>query len=98
MEPGGDSRDLRYFARSRSLDLRVSSLACVYSKPGSPFRLAWDALSMFVLLYDVIMMPMKVFETSGEEAQVLEVALWVTQVFWSLDLVASFFVGYYARG
>jgi len=63
--------------------------------PGSPFFLSWNVLFMLVLCYEVIVFPLNVFNIAGHSvAYALSVA---SVVFWTMDLVLSFFVAYYDK-
>eukprot|EP00401_Gymnodinium_catenatum_P026181 CAMPEP_0117458158 /NCGR_PEP_ID=MMETSP0784-20121206/783_1 /TAXON_ID=39447 /ORGANISM="" /LENGTH=775 /DNA_ID=CAMNT_0005251661 /DNA_START=77 /DNA_END=2404 /DNA_ORIENTATION=- len=87
-------------AASRSYNpsshLAEGSFRCLYSAPGSLRRTIWDVATVAALMYDVVMMPMAAF--SLEDYQFTRAMIWVIQFFWSADMVANFFVGYYHRG
>lgn len=64
--------------------------------PASPIRLCWDVASMVFLLYDVIVIPIGAYKP--ERTFFLNFMDWVTLIFWSNDIVASFFTGYVHAG
>jgi len=70
------------------------------SRPSSPRRILWDALSVLVMGYDLVFIPLQVFETDDAVDAVLpyyEISL-LTTLFWSMDLGISFFAGYHKGG
>lgn len=66
------------------------------SQPSSRGRLSWDITGMVLLAYDIIMVPVQVFEPS--ESVFLQLLNYVTGGFWTFDLIASFLVGYHIEG
>jgi len=64
--------------------------------PTSRFRLFWDLASLFLLIYDSIMIPIGLF--NPEEHLLLTSMDWIILIFWTLDMVASLFTGYVERG
>ncbi len=56
----------------------------------------WDSFAATILMYDVISIPLRFFDPP--EHSLTDFMGTVAQVFWSIDLVASFFVGYYNNG
>jgi hypothetical protein len=61
--------------------------------PGGLFRLTWNALSLFLILYDVLMMPMSVFGVG--EGSFFEVLEWLFTIFWTLDVLLTFRTGFF---
>lgn len=61
--------------------------------PLKPFRMSWDIASLFMVLYDIIMIPMGFFDMP-EDDPVLKVLEWCTRIFWTVDIVTSFVSGY----
>lgn len=90
----------RTLTRARSVEILNESLrdpcAVLVQAPDSTQRLVWDLLGMFLLLYDTIVIPLGAFEP--EESGFLKAMDWVTLIFWSLDMVASFLTGYVDQG
>jgi len=64
--------------------------------PTSPFRLVWDVAGMALVFYDVAMIPMSVFDLSDN--WFLIGMNWLTLMFWSCDIVASFLTGFFHDG
>lgn len=52
--------------------------------PDSNVRIAWDMGSLFMVVYDMIMIPMQFFEMP--ETTFLLAMDWTTRVFWTLDM------------
>lgn len=59
--------------------------------PTAKKRLVWDLISMVCLLWDCITIPLQVFDRP--ESDLTEVMAWMTRVFWTFDIPASFFTG-----
>ncbi|CAJ1357918.1 unnamed protein product [Effrenium voratum] len=64
--------------------------------PNSPKRICWDLAGVLVLLYDLIMIPMYTAFPLAPNV-FLTFMTGVTLGFWTLDILACFCVGYYAR-
>jgi hypothetical protein len=61
-------------------------------KPDSSRRLVWDILGIFVLLLDLIWIPMQVFEPPDT---LLIITLgWVSLLYWTLDVFVTFNTGF----
>eukprot|EP00931_Biecheleriopsis_adriatica_P040627 TRINITY_DN23289_c0_g4_i1.p1 TRINITY_DN23289_c0_g4~~TRINITY_DN23289_c0_g4_i1.p1 ORF type:complete len:664 (+),score=118.38 TRINITY_DN23289_c0_g4_i1:62-2053(+) len=64
--------------------------------PNCRERLVWDLAGVVVLVYDLVMIPVKLsFEP--EDSPFTVVLGWCTMIFWTLDMFASFFVGYQTK-
>lgn len=61
--------------------------------PQSRKRLFWDALSVAMIGFDVIMLPMIYGMSISETVEVLAVE-WVCTIFWSIDMFMTFVTGY----
>lgn len=61
--------------------------------PASRFNMIWCWVSLFVLAYELFMLPLRVFTLPDK------VALWwlntIAVVFWTFDTLLNFFVGYF---
>lgn len=66
------------------------------SKPGSKHRLAWDLFGGVLILYDLVIIPLSVF--SPPETLFLIFMDWMTLIFWTLNIPASFLVGFVQSG
>lgn len=65
--------------------------------PDSLSRTLFEATSMFMLLYDAFVMPYRLaWYQSEEEAAVdaLSVSMWITRIFWTIDLPLSLVTGF----
>jgi hypothetical protein len=63
--------------------------------PSSNARLTWDILGIPILTWDLITIPMQVFELGGPGDDMMGIADWVTLVYWTIDVPASFLTGFY---
>eukprot|EP00928_Gymnodinium_smaydae_P092420 TRINITY_DN7629_c0_g1_i1.p1 TRINITY_DN7629_c0_g1~~TRINITY_DN7629_c0_g1_i1.p1 ORF type:complete len:699 (-),score=87.43 TRINITY_DN7629_c0_g1_i1:194-2290(-) len=68
----------------------------VISFPGSTPRMIWDLLGGMLILYDMIVIPMVVFEPPAH--WFTTTMDWLTLVFWTLNVGATVTVGYVANG
>mmetsp|Transcript_64518 Transcript_64518/g.154083 ORF Transcript_64518/g.154083 Transcript_64518/m.154083 type:complete len:856 (-) Transcript_64518:44-2611(-) len=66
------------------------------SMPHSRFRLAWDLIGAFLILYDLIVIPLRVFEFP--ENTFTTTMDWVTLIFWTVNMGASCCLGYIQDG
>mmetsp|Transcript_33838 Transcript_33838/g.79089 ORF Transcript_33838/g.79089 Transcript_33838/m.79089 type:complete len:1025 (-) Transcript_33838:130-3204(-) len=64
--------------------------------PSSPPRLAWDLVSLLILGFDAIFIPLAAFGLPDYDFIVW--MMWITTVFWSLDIGASFMTGFHHNG
>eukprot|EP00928_Gymnodinium_smaydae_P024000 TRINITY_DN19572_c1_g1_i2.p1 TRINITY_DN19572_c1_g1~~TRINITY_DN19572_c1_g1_i2.p1 ORF type:complete len:321 (-),score=62.75 TRINITY_DN19572_c1_g1_i2:223-1185(-) len=64
--------------------------------PSSKKRLTWDFMGMLLIIYDMIMLPIQVFEPAGNTFT--DIMAWLARIFWTLDLPMSFLVGYLCGG
>eukprot|EP00928_Gymnodinium_smaydae_P045276 TRINITY_DN30203_c0_g1_i1.p1 TRINITY_DN30203_c0_g1~~TRINITY_DN30203_c0_g1_i1.p1 ORF type:complete len:867 (-),score=236.05 TRINITY_DN30203_c0_g1_i1:158-2758(-) len=77
-------------------DLEALQRAYFVVRPTSPIRMLWDALSLLVIIYDLLFLPLAAFNYS--ELDISHVLSKFTTVFWSIDLPFNFFVGYHVMG
>ncbi|CAE7211785.1 unnamed protein product, partial [Symbiodinium sp. KB8] len=70
---------------------------CVLSPSGN-FRNVWDLLGVLCLMWDVIMIPLQMFDLDLD----LQVGLdWLSRLemmFWAMDMLLAFFTGFVDRG
>jgi CRP-like cAMP-binding protein len=65
--------------------------------PGQPTRVVWDLTGMFFISYEMLSIPMHM--AFQPEPHIITTMMgWVTLVFWSMDMFASLFTGYYKNG
>lgn len=86
------SKKTRYGAEFRTQGI----LQCLVSRPSSPRQIVWDIFSILFMSMDVLMVPMQAFPIPQTNA--IKVLDWVTLIFWSLDILNSFFTGYHQNG
>lgn len=60
--------------------------------PSSFTRAVWDIMSLLLVAYDMVFLPMGFFDLPDNA--VFEFAQWVTRVFWTMDIAMSFLSGY----
>jgi len=56
----------------------------------------WDLLGLLFILWDTFMIPMQVFEFEKDTFR--NTVDWVTLFYWTLDMIQSFFTGYFQEG
>eukprot|EP00747_Dinoflagellata_sp_TGD_P194498 gnl/TRDRNA2_/TRDRNA2_61986_c0_seq1.p1 gnl/TRDRNA2_/TRDRNA2_61986_c0~~gnl/TRDRNA2_/TRDRNA2_61986_c0_seq1.p1 ORF type:complete len:742 (+),score=129.03 gnl/TRDRNA2_/TRDRNA2_61986_c0_seq1:103-2328(+) len=64
--------------------------------PASSRRLWWDCVGMLVLGYDLVMIPIQTCFHPPSDSFMDDMS-WVTLIYWSVDIPASFCVGYYEK-
>jgi len=70
---------------------------CV-AHPSSTGRVCWDVAGVGFLLYDIIAVPLNAFNSFLDfESEALLCLNLVTAVYWTIDMIASFFVGYHTK-
>lgn len=62
--------------------------------PNTLRRIFWDVLCITFNLYDIIVLPLSFFDLNAESHILLTIMAWITRVFWTLDIPASFITGY----
>ncbi|CAK9014559.1 Potassium voltage-gated channel protein eag (Ether-a-go-go protein) [Durusdinium trenchii] len=75
--------------------LAVSCMPGVIS-PSGTYRMIWDLLGLLFILYDTFMIPMQVFDI--DKNGFVGTFDWITLLFWTFDMVQSFFTGYFKEG
>jgi hypothetical protein len=70
--------------------------ARLIAHPASPQRLVWDCAAMALLLWDVVMIPMSAY--TPLRSTFFRIMDWVTLLFWTSDMVASFLTGFMHQG
>lgn len=66
------------------------------ASPMSLRRLLWDITGMILIGYDLIVIPLQSFDPP--ETRFSEAMGFITTIFWTLDIVSSFLVGYHTDG
>lgn len=73
---------------------KADNRICSYPlRPDSVTRIIWDSLSMILVLYDVIVLPLHFLELP-EDDPFLSTMAWITRLFWTLDMFVSICSGY----
>jgi hypothetical protein len=62
--------------------------------PDSITRIAWDIVGIFVLMVDLIWIPMQVFEPYDTIG--ISLLSWSTLLYWTIDILLAFNTGFYA--
>lgn len=64
--------------------------------PENTSRFYWDLFAAALLAYDTVMLPLYLFEI--RHSSVTRIVEWITAIFWTLDIVASFCTGVFVKG
>ncbi|CAE7449802.1 Kcnh6 [Symbiodinium pilosum] len=64
--------------------------------PHGPKRVAWDFLSMLLLFYDVVTIPLTAYDP--EPTTFTDTMDWITQIFWTCDIGMSLITGFVQEG
>jgi len=75
--------------RNRVCDVVLRSLII---HPCSPRRAVWDTLSLLLVTWDMVMLPLQFLEP--ESTDFTRTLAWITRMFWTFDLPASFLTGF----
>lgn len=78
---------------SRSVSVRGTRCQRFVIHPASFWSFPWAALSLLCIMYDFVTVPLQVFDIDPEVT-----VMWCTVAFWTVDIVRSFFLGYYRNG
>jgi len=73
-----------------------SALKNFVVRPNSVQRSLWDSLSVFILGYDIVYIPLEVF--SFDPTDLLIGMEWFTTVFWTADILFNFITGFHHEG
>eukprot|EP00443_Scrippsiella_acuminata_P069913 CAMPEP_0115399448 /NCGR_PEP_ID=MMETSP0271-20121206/14842_1 /TAXON_ID=71861 /ORGANISM="Scrippsiella trochoidea, Strain CCMP3099" /LENGTH=723 /DNA_ID=CAMNT_0002823261 /DNA_START=170 /DNA_END=2337 /DNA_ORIENTATION=+ len=66
------------------------------TKPGSRSRIKWDLMSVLIITYDAMVIPMQAFPMP--ESDFSSTMAWVTTCFWTADMAGNFLAGYQVNG
>lgn len=66
---------------------------CLVIHPASVWSLPWAVCTLTCIAYDFITVPLQVFDVGQ-----IDVIMWLTTVFWTVDSIRCFLVGYYQHG
>mmetsp|Transcript_51504 Transcript_51504/g.159789 ORF Transcript_51504/g.159789 Transcript_51504/m.159789 type:complete len:923 (-) Transcript_51504:195-2963(-) len=94
-----DALGTRQGGASRVRRRCTECLEVLVTHPNAPRRILWDMFGIMLLMHDLVMLPMSVFNlgteglgTSYEQFQ--EAFDLTSSVFWSTDMIVSFLTGY----
>eukprot|EP00927_Polykrikos_kofoidii_P023609 TRINITY_DN21693_c0_g1_i2.p1 TRINITY_DN21693_c0_g1~~TRINITY_DN21693_c0_g1_i2.p1 ORF type:complete len:847 (-),score=107.54 TRINITY_DN21693_c0_g1_i2:47-2587(-) len=68
-----------------------SANMCVLT-PNSPCKAMWDGIGLLMVIYDMIMIPLELFDL--EEDAFRTTVTWIARLVWTLDIPLSFVTGY----
>lgn len=81
-------------SNKRTLIARIADSLKI--NPTSLQRLLWLALGLQLIAYDLIVIPMSVFDIAP--GLLMKTMSYISAVYWTLDFGASFFVGFHVKG
>lgn len=88
---------ISFEANTGNLILQESGwLQWLVVRPNDPKRIGWDLFSVAVVMYDLITIPLTVFQMPPNS--IMDTLDWVTTLFWSCDILWSFLTGYHNGG
>ncbi|CAE7646831.1 Hcn4, partial [Symbiodinium pilosum] len=64
--------------------------------PHATPRIVWDLFGMFFLMRDIVFIPLQLFDVP--EYQTMKTLATMSLLFWTIDILLSFFTGYYEKG
>eukprot|EP00928_Gymnodinium_smaydae_P035750 TRINITY_DN25101_c0_g1_i1.p1 TRINITY_DN25101_c0_g1~~TRINITY_DN25101_c0_g1_i1.p1 ORF type:complete len:720 (-),score=152.66 TRINITY_DN25101_c0_g1_i1:76-2235(-) len=70
-----------------------TSLQMLIISPNSRRSLCWGSLGMLLILYDVIAIPMQVFDVTDPNFM-----SWILRIYWTLDIFVNFITGFDQQG
>ncbi|CAJ1438422.1 unnamed protein product [Effrenium voratum] len=70
----------------------ITCVARLVSNPSSPKRIAYEIFGLLLIIYDLIWLPMTVFEPSDSNFNIIMGLL--SSIYWTCDMPMSFLVGY----
>jgi len=80
----------------RSLHRSSSFLGHCIISPSSPYRLFWDVIGGFFIFWDLLIIPLRVFDPP---VTLFTVAMdWMTLLYWTANMLATFLFGYVDNG
>eukprot|EP00439_Symbiodinium_sp_Y106_P003330 s7333_g1.t1 len=67
-------------------------LSSFVSDPSSPRRIMWEVFGLLLIIYDLIWLPMQVFDQTDSQCTVATGVL--SSIYWTFDIPLSFLVGF----
>ncbi|CAE7183744.1 Cnga1, partial [Symbiodinium pilosum] len=71
--------------------------ACILT-PSGMFRNIWDMIGVFCLIWDIIMIPLQMFDLEAGVQTLLEWTSRLEMAFWFADMLLAFFTGFVEQG
>lgn len=72
---------------------KLENMNWFVSSPTTPWRVGWNVMGLFAVVYDMIMIPLLLMELP--DLQTLDNIGFGLHAYWNLDIVANFAVAYY---
>eukprot|EP00747_Dinoflagellata_sp_TGD_P063811 gnl/TRDRNA2_/TRDRNA2_153618_c2_seq1.p1 gnl/TRDRNA2_/TRDRNA2_153618_c2~~gnl/TRDRNA2_/TRDRNA2_153618_c2_seq1.p1 ORF type:complete len:677 (+),score=89.80 gnl/TRDRNA2_/TRDRNA2_153618_c2_seq1:133-2031(+) len=63
--------------------------------PQSTRRLIWDCWGLFLIMYDLVFIPMQLL--GMDQSAAFEIMMWVTTITWTIDIPLNFVTGVYVK-
>ncbi|CAL1135752.1 unnamed protein product [Cladocopium goreaui] len=77
-------------------DPQASCMRWMWLHPSGGFRACWNSLVALLVLYDLLVIPLSVFDHPKSSAMhAMDIGM---PIFWSMDFILTFFTGYYQQG
>lgn len=87
----GSSTSISISDVDKTSNRRSGSSRCVIH-PYDWKRGLWDIASLLLVIHDMAYIPLQFFDP--EDTVFVEIVAWITRLFWTMDIPASFFTGY----
>jgi len=81
--------------RPRLLILIRERVPMLMVSPTSIKRLVWEAVSLLIVIYDLVLIPLEVFGFRQTDATA--VMAWLARVWWSVDICLNYLTGYISK-
>ncbi|CAE7482083.1 HCN1 [Symbiodinium sp. CCMP2592] len=95
---GSRSQTMRIFSSPTAMPVFEERKSRWILYPSSRCRLCWDALTLIILLQDMLVSPLHVFDVDAVQRRMQNSWILASDAFWSLDMVLSFFTATYVDG
>jgi hypothetical protein len=83
----------------RYLNQKLLKYDCFVMRPDQPIRVTWDIFCMFIILYEMIMIPFRIsFADESDEFNFLEQIDPIFDFIFLFDIVLNFNTGVYVKG
>merc|ERR1712079_471783 len=61
-------------------------------QPSSVKRLCWEFVALLLIFFDILVVPLQLLDPPDNKF--MSISLWITRIFWTIDIIVSFFTGY----